>query len=305
MGRFFLISEAECGRFAGLPLLYNSRRMTQAIFTPPYPLSQYIECIWYQDLPLDYSRELILPTGTIELMINLGAPHQVIDRGDPRCSERHQDAWIAGHQTGAILLESQDSHMIGARFKPGGAAALFPFPIDELTDMVVPLDLIWGRSIHELRERIWEVESPVERYGLLVKALCAYLQEPRQPLDLVLEAARQIQRSRGHMPIQEVSAALDISHKHLIDQFKQKVGLRPKQFARIVRFNHMLHSIDFSKSMSWSEVALQNEYYDQAHFIKEFYEFASLTPGEYRGYLSEYYPAEDQQDVAVNFVPLG
>ncbi len=106
------------------------------------------------------------------------------------------------------------------------------------------------------------------------------------------------------MPIQEVSAALDISHKHLIDLFKQKVGLRPKQFARIVRFNHMLHSIDFSKSMSWSEVALQNEYYDQAHFIKEFYEFASLTPGEYRGYLSEYYPAEDQQDVAVKFRAL-
>ncbi len=80
-------------------------------------------------------------------MIDLGAPHQVIDRGDPRCSERHQDAWIAGHQTGAILLESQDSHMIGARFKPGGAAALFPFPIDELTDMVVPLRFDLGRLI--------------------------------------------------------------------------------------------------------------------------------------------------------------
>ena len=279
--------------------------MTQAIFAPPYPLSDFVECIWYQDLSLDYSRELILPTGTIELMINLGAPHRVLAREDPRRAEEHRAAWIAGHHTGAILLESQDSHMIGARFKPGGAAAFLSFPIDELTNLVVPMDLIWGSFIHQLRERIWEAGSPGERCRIFTDELCARLRQERPSFDIVQEAARRIQRSRGRLPIREISASLDISHKHLIDQFKQMVGLRPKQFARIVRFNHLLRTLDLSRPVIWSEIAVQNHYFDQAHFIREFYEFASLTPGDYLHYLDDYYPVDDQQSIAANFVPLG
>ena len=74
--------------------------------TPQFPLSQYINCLWYIKGKLPYNREKILPTGTIELIFNLGSPYKLIDKVDPGKFALNKNSWICGLQTEYIISES-------------------------------------------------------------------------------------------------------------------------------------------------------------------------------------------------------
>ena len=94
-----------------------------------------------------YKREKILPTGTIELMINFGSPHRLIDKRNETSFDLMQHSWVAGFQTEYLINEPvAETCMLGVRFKPGGAYPFFDFPIDELSNFVIDMELIWGAT---------------------------------------------------------------------------------------------------------------------------------------------------------------
>jgi len=138
-------------------------------YIPQFPLSEFVECFWYVKGPLHYKREKILPIGTIDLMINLGSPYKVVDKTNPEKFKLNKYFWIAGFQTEYLLIEATaaETNMIGVRFKPEGAYAFFNFPISELNNQTVAMDLIWGRFIAEVRERLLASENLSDRFKLL------------------------------------------------------------------------------------------------------------------------------------------
>ena len=88
------------------------------IFQPHPPLNQFIQCFWYVDLQVPYTREKILPSNAIELMINFGSPHRLYS-SDESSFEMMRQSWIAGYQTGYIVNEPvAETCMMGVRFKP-------------------------------------------------------------------------------------------------------------------------------------------------------------------------------------------
>src|SRR3990172_7617617 len=106
-------------------------------------------------------------------------------------------------------------------------------------------------------------------------------------------AVRQIQESGGRLGMRELSIALGVSQKHLIDLFTRLVGLRPKQFARVVRLSALLPALEGESSPDWAQLAQLAGYHDQAHFNREFRLFAGLSPRKYislRKSYFEHYP---------------
>jgi AraC-like DNA-binding protein len=277
--------------------------MTFALYTPDPPLSEYIECLWYQDLSEVPRRELILPSLNIELILNLGRPQKVLDRTDPTQLQLNRAAWVAGMQTEAILIESQDSHMIGARFKPGGAKAFFAFPTCELTDFVVDLDLVWGGYVEELRQQIWDASTPQARLSVFEQALLRKIQTVEY-YPLIQRVVGHIVASGGLQPISVLGEHYGISHKHLIHQFKHIIGIRPKQFARSVRLIQTLQLIDPFAVSDWSRIACLGGFYDQSHFINELRRVAGLTPNEYLAKRADFYGDQLQKGTDVIFIPL-
>ena len=85
-----------------------------------------------------------------------------------------------------------------------------------------------------------------------------------------------------------------ITQKHLISQFERVVGLRPKSFARVCKFQRVVNLIEQQNSIEWSAIALDCGYYDQAHFIKEFQAFSGLNPSAYINLRGDY----------VNYIPI-
>jgi AraC-like DNA-binding protein len=94
-------------------------------------------------------------------------------------------------------------------------------------------------------------------------------------------AMDQFIRQPHQQSIAAVSHSLGVSHKQFIEQFRREVGLTPKLFCRIRRFQEVLSRIHAQKSVNWADVACSCGYFDQAHFVKDFLAFAGVNPAAY------------------------
>ncbi|HSB27919.1 MAG TPA: helix-turn-helix domain-containing protein [Pyrinomonadaceae bacterium] len=269
--------------------------MLHKLHFPEPPLSQFVENIWYYDgHHVDYQREKILPDGAIELIIDLDSwPKKIFaDETEVHNFRTVKKAWISGERTRYIVIGTDNTHMIGIRFKPGGAYPFFGFPISELTEWVTELDLIWGRLIYDIRDQLLEIDSPEKKLLRLEAFLLQQTKRSLEPNRAVTFAINKLQRSPQFLAIRDLASQIGITQKHLISQFEKVVGLRPKSFARVSKFNKVLQVIEQQKQVEWASIAYECGYYDQAHFIKEFHTFSGLNPssyltrrGEYLGYI--------------------
>lgn len=269
--------------------------MLHKIYSPKPPLSYFVENIWYYNgHHVGYSREKILPDGAIELIIDLDSwPKKIFD--DENNTERFRTvkkAWISGERTRYIVIGTDNTHMIGIRFKPGGAFPFFGFPISELSEWVTELDLIWGGMIYDIRDQLLAIDSPEGKIKTFEAFLLEQVQRSLEPNRAVTFAIHKLQASPQFLAIRDLASQIGITQKHLITQFEKIVGMRPKSFARVVKFNKVLKLIEERQQVEWASIAAECGYYDQAHFIKEFHTFSGVNPsayltkrGEYLGYI--------------------
>jgi AraC-like DNA-binding protein len=273
---------------------------------PSPPLDQHIICLWYTDLRIPYRWEKILPTGTLELIINFGAPFRLYDRNDLTRYALQTESWLVGLHTTYLINEPvAETHMIGVRFRPGGAAAFFRLPALELHNQVVPADALWGRFVAEARERLYAAPTIAARFVLLERLLLERLLDAPRGLDVVRFAVGAIARRGGALPIKALSEQIGISQKHLDAQFRRMVGVSPKTLARIYRFQHVLQSIDPARPVDWAAVAHTALYFDQSHFNKDFAAFTGFSPTEYMRLRRQVFGETLVRGEDIHFVPIG
>jgi AraC-like DNA-binding protein len=270
--------------------------MIHKLHFPQPPLSQFVENIWYVagNHP-EHTREKLLPDGAIELLIDLDPePKKLFDDENTDHFRLCRKAWISGERTRYIIIGSGNTCMIGIRFRPGGAYPFFSFPISELNDSVIDLDLIWGRLVDEIRDQLLELETTEDRLVRLESFLLSHARRALEANRLIAFAVHQLQHSPQFLAIRDLANTIGITQKHLISQFEKVVGLRPKSFARICKFQKVLRLIEQEKKIEWSAIVYDCGYYDQAHFIKEFHNFSGLNPSAYLTMRGEY----------INYIPL-
>ena len=271
--------------------------MIHKLHFPQPPLSQFVENIWLvEGFTADYTREKILPDGAIELIIDLDTePKSIFENETSARSRTVQRAWISGERTRYIIIGAQSNQsMVGIRFRPGGAYPFFNFPISELSESVTELNLIWGSLVEDIRDQLLEKKTPEERLLKLEAILLRQVQRSLEPNRLITFAVYQLQHSPQFLAIRDLANAIGITQKHLISQFERVVGLRPKSFARVCKFQKVINVIEQQKKIEWAAVASDCGYYDQAHFIKEFHTFSGMNPSTYLTQRGDY----------VNFIPI-
>jgi len=229
---------------------------------PGSPLRDHVRCIWTMRGE-GGGLERILPDGTCEIVINRGDPFRHEGRVQPRTMVVGQMArFMEIEPTGAVDL-------IGIRFRPGG---LYPFlgaPMSELTGTWADL-----RDVDRaLRRDLEGARGPEE-------ALLARLRPGNAAV-----AAAVARIERGEQRIDRVAKDLDLHPRRLERMFAREVGLPPKTLARIVRFQGVLRG-----SGDWTAIAQACGYYDQAHLIRDFKEFAGESP---TAYLARRHPMSD------------
>jgi len=254
---------------------------------PASPLRQYIDWLWYYvDYYPEQDRQHVLPDGTFELIINLEErPRKLFDRLHPERHESFKRAWVSGAHASYLIIDALPrSSMIGAHFKPGGAAPFLGLPAGEMCERVVELDSLWGQSTWNWQERLLAANGASAKFKLFEQLLLERLRKAGTAhggQSGISWALQRFVREPHLQSIRTASNELGISHKHFIEQFRREVGLTPKLFCRIRRFQQVLAQVNGRKAVDWADVACSCGYFDQAHFVNDFVAFAGLNPSRY------------------------
>ncbi len=272
----------------------NAIPMTYLTYTPKPPLSELVELFWSDEgSNRPHAKERTLPSGTMELIVNLlDKDIQIFEQRDRYRPQSFRKALISGpHSDHFAIGTAQRVSVVGVHFKPGGAFPLLGLPASELRDANAPLDSLWGIEADELREQILEAETPEARFLILERALLDRIEEPpaRHPaVAFALEEFRSVPHRRT---ISQVTHRIGVSHRHFIHVFSKEVGLTPKIFCRIQRFQKVLRLAEGRSAgrrrVDWAELALSYGYFDQAHLNRDFQAFSGLTPTAYLAHKGE------------------
>jgi AraC-like DNA-binding protein len=259
------------------------------IFTvvPSPPLGQYVAWFWYyRDFYPDHEREHVLPNGSFELIINLEErSRKLFGREAAGGYRAFKRGWLSGVHTEYLVIDAlQNSSMIGIHFRPGGAAAFLGLSAGEFRDEVVELDAVWGDRIWRWREQLLEAPTPQRKFAVLEQLLLQRLRCVEQNClggKMLGWALETFSREPHLQNIRAASDAIGMSQKHFIEAFRRRVGVTPKRFCRIRRFQQVLGRIQSRQKVDWAAVAGDCGYYDQAHLINEFTAFSGLSPATY------------------------
>jgi len=220
----------------------------------------------------------------VELVIHLREDKiKTYDKKNPEVAHNYSGTVLCGAHSEFFIIdtESQDSVM-GAHFRPGGAFPLFRLPGGELHNLHAGLDCIWKPfRARELRERILAAPTADGKIRVLELALLETLRESFGRHPAVALALAEFNRAPGAQIIREVTEKTGLSARRFIDLFEKEVGLTPKLYCRVQRFQTVLRLIQKTRDIDWTEVALSCGYYDQSHFNHDFRAFSGINPTAY------------------------
>jgi len=271
--------------------------MLLEIHTPIGPISKYVEnIVYYEGYSAEHLVDKLLPDGSISIILDMeDTPKKLYRNEDFSRFREFTNAYVSGQHKEFMHIDAKVSSMMVVRFHVGGAYPFFDFPISTLNDTVEHLEKFYGHGILDVRrEIIAEPEIPkkltlIEDYLMTKKRT-----EAEENPDLTM-AITELITNPYTLTTKELAAKAGVSTKHLINLFDKHVGLTPKYLARVFRFQKVLQQIEQQQKIEWLQITHDCGYYDQAHFIKDFYAFSGINPSAYitvKGEFLNYIPVK-------------
>ena len=221
-----------------------------------------------------------VPVPRVPLIVNFGAQWRVADSAGAQ--ERH-DSFVAGLSDASAFVAAEGAaSCLQVDFTPIGAHMFFGVPMHELTNRVVDVEALLGPDAN-LAARLEAASTWEERFTLLDHVIATRVRGARRPAPEILWAWRALEHTNGAVPVGMLAERIGRSRRHLTARFREQVGLAPKTFARVVRFSRAVDLIQRGRGRPFVELAHECGYFDQAHFIRDFRDFAGTTPAEFAG----------------------
>jgi len=249
-------------------------------FKPIDPLANDIQLIWMLESETAddfYPKERIMPDGIVEIVFHYREPFITYSQNGVRFIQ--PKGFAVSQMRRFIEIESNGSTgFISVRFYPWGAYHFFSKPIKTFLDDTVSLTEIWPEHYQQIMAEICSAESPNERLHAVQQFLLNRLRENKNNRSRIDAAVKLIRASKGQLSIEEVCEETGLSKKQLERNFLATVGTTPKVFSRISRFLNICQNLRDNRGKTLTQLAYECDYFDQAHFIKEFKEFSGFTP---------------------------
>ncbi|MEO8077992.1 MAG: DUF6597 domain-containing transcriptional factor [Acidobacteriota bacterium] len=252
---------------------------------PAPPLDDVVESVWlcrHDRRPRQLER--VLPRGGAQLIVNLAEDEVRVYLGSTAgfSCVVSPGSVLTGLTTRFQIIDTDEQeHVAGVSFRSGGTVPFVGSPAYELTDADVPLESLWGPpSVMRLREQLLAATDPESALDVLERSLLSALGDRgRHPAVAFALAAF---NARPSVPrIAAVTDVIGLSPKRFIERFKAEVGVTPKRYCRLLRFQRAVASAHRHAPIDWGQLALACGYSDQPHFIHEFREFSGITPTAY------------------------
>ena len=241
---------------------------------PAPPLGRYVEKLWYcEGYQVAHRQERVLPNGRFQL---------IIDLADYADADSTPAGIIVGIRSQYSVTDTAGlQSIIGVVFWPGGSRRFFDVPADEFYNAHVPLELLWGSNVREVRERLRDAETADSKFRVLEDALVRRAQERLELHAAVQYALGEFLQAPHIRSIVDVTRDAGLSRRRFTQLFREQVGITPKLYCRLGRFQRVLKQIAAGGPVDWVDVALSGGYSDQPHMAHEFREFPGMSPGAY------------------------
>jgi AraC-like DNA-binding protein len=258
----------------------SERDMWEMIHGAPDPrLGGYVlgYCA-YDERTGSFVRRRELPSERVVAIVNFGAPIRVLTPYDGWTDQ--PVGFVAGmHDTFAVSETVGAQRGVQIDFTPVGAHLLWRTPMHALSGRVVDLEALFGRPGLLLWEALAGARGWAERFALLDDFFLERLDDALSPVPSVTRALGRLRASGGTVRVASLAAEIGCSRRHLVDGFREQVGVSPKTLGRILRFQRAVALA--GRGPGWAEIAARCGYYDQAHMVRDFQQFAGASPGEF------------------------
>jgi AraC-like DNA-binding protein len=285
-------------------------------YKPTGALGTLVECLWYwEGAPGPHLQERLLPQVQAAMILNLREEPIAIyeDRGG---AGSYGTAAFSGARSNCFTIDcNQQERVVGVQFAPGGAFPFFRVPMSELEDASFDMADLWGQEAEWVRERVLAARTPHAMLAVLAACLeerlgmasCDSASKPgagrgsRTVLNnfdrlhpAVVYMAGELDICDGPGRVHRVTGKIGMSQRRVAQLFHEQVGVSPKTFHRVRRFQHTLARLRGVRQVDWADLAVAFGYYDQAHLSHDFRQIAGMTPSAYLAAATEH----------LNHVPL-
>ncbi len=258
--------------------------MKPQIFEPHPDLTALVKCYWTLESPHEQTpaRNTIVPDGCMKLIFHYGDLYKHYPgNGDsillPQC-------FLIGQLTRPYEVEpTGKTGTFFVCFHPNGFLPFTTIPIKEMENTAVPLEQLFGTDGLELEQQILNTNSNNERIARIETFLLRRLADKKRIDQIIQSTVETILITNGQLSVTELSRQTRITRRQLERRFSSVIGLSPKQLSKTIRLQATLKVLLKRKIKNLTDLAYECDYYDQAHFIKDFKEFTGLTPKEFYG----------------------
>ncbi|MFN8256324.1 MAG: AraC family transcriptional regulator [Bacteroidales bacterium] len=260
-------------------------------YIPAPPLNHFIEhFVYYKGYNPEHSVDRFLPDGYTYVVFDLtDYPKYIYDNNSLKEIQSCRNVWFSGIREKYITIPSgRDSEMFIIYFQKGKAYPFVEMPMNELTDFVVDGELVMSNEILNMRETLLECSTAQQKFQFAEKYLTKSFAGKLVLNPFIDYSVNLILKNPHQLSISHLSGKVGYSQKHFIKIFRENVGLTPKSFLKIIRFQKAIREIEAKKFADWTEIAFESGYYDQAHFINDFKAFSGFTPNQYLKMQSEF-----------------
>ena len=259
--------------------------MNYQTFEPHPDLDSIVKCYWTLEVPAqeNIQRQRILPDGCIELFFILGDDVKRYTSEDDFLIQPR--AMVLGQITDSFYIEPTGYvKTFAVRFYPQGFSSITTIPIKELANKETSLEIFFGKSdTKNLSEKIIKADSTEKKIQIIERFIFANINKKITIDNIVRETVDTIFLTKGKVSIKTILEDSSSRRRQLERKFLKQIGISPKQLGRVVRLQTVLKMLLDKEPGSITKIAYENEYYDQAHFIKDFREFTGTTPKEFLG----------------------
>lgn len=259
--------------------------MTYQTFQPNSDLESFINCYWTLEVPAenDAERQRIIPDGCIEMAFILGDDIKRYTTEDEFILQPR--AMVLGQIIEPFYIEPTGYvNTFAVRFYPCGFANFVSMPIKDLANKETPIEFLFGaNTAKELEQNIIQAKDSKQRIENIEFFLLEKLNDQKTIDNIVKKTVDALLSSKGTESITTILKE-DLSKRRQLERnFKKQIGVSPKQLGKVIRLQTALKMLLDKKMDNLTNIAYESEYFDQAHFTKDFKEFTGISPKEFLG----------------------
>jgi AraC-like DNA-binding protein len=246
---------------------------------PSPSLRPWIRSLWYCCAPnIPHRRERVLPNGCMQIVVNLSHTYLTDCAEDGTITRQLPRAIVVGVRARFEVIDTADmKELVGVVFNPGGFTRLFRERSDLFFEQSIGLEDL--SAARRLIEPLNEAATPALKLGRLEQCLSSLVKPDMRRSELV-DHAIHLFGNRG-LTVSQCAQSVGVSERRLSQVFREEVGIAPKTWCRVSRFQAVVRALHKGIDVPWAELALRCGYYDQSHFANDFRAFSGIDPTTY------------------------